>query len=255
MVRSGFQEVVGDKPLADTQPPAPLPGSTAGDLFYVLDGQEVVGPIPASSVQAMAANGSLKARSSVARAGQSEWAEASQFGFLSGYLPTQYPAASHSAPIYAGFWLRCAAYFIDTIILNIATLVAGFVFGVIAGLVLTAAGLDHETVKTVATIGGSVLGLVMVLVYYAAFLAGSWQATPGKRMLNMHVVRTDHRRVGWLLGIGRYFAYILSSIPLGIGFMMIGWRQDKTGLHDLICKTRVVRGKPGATAASVVDEF
>jgi uncharacterized RDD family membrane protein YckC len=28
-----------------------------------------------------------------------------------------------------------------------------------------------------------------------------------------------------------------------LGFFMIGWTQEKKGLHDMICGTRVVYGK------------
>jgi uncharacterized RDD family membrane protein YckC len=35
----------------------------------------------------------------------------------------------------------------------------------------------------------------------------------------------------------------LSALPLGIGFFMIGWTDQKKGLHDIVCDTRVIHGK------------
>jgi uncharacterized RDD family membrane protein YckC len=39
----------------------------------------------------------------------------------------------------------------------------------------------------------------------------------------------------------RYLAYFLSVFTLGIGFIMVGLRQDKRGLHDLVCDTVVIQ--------------
>lgn len=228
------------------------PGSSGEDLYYVLDGQETIGPVPASSVQAMAANGSLKPDSNVSRVGETDWQRASQFAFLASYFA---PSASSTVGTpYVGFWLRLAAYFVDYIIVNLATLPLSLVVGVVLGAVMKGQGQDTDTISTVSAVVGGVLGLVVTLLYHAGFLASRWQATPGKRLLGMHVVRTDGQRIGWLLGLGRYLSYILSSLILGIGFLMIGWTDQKKGLHDIICNTRVVRGRPGP-GNRVVDAF
>jgi uncharacterized RDD family membrane protein YckC len=57
----------------------------------------------------------------------------------------------------------------------------------------------------------------------------------------LYVVRTDGSRVGIGRALARYLAYVPSAIILGGGFLMIAWRQDKRGLHDLICDTVVIR--------------
>ena len=41
--------------------------------------------------------------------------------------------------------------------------------------------------------------------------------------------------------IGRYFAYYLSLLPLGLGFLWIAWDQRKQGWHDKIAGTVVIR--------------
>ena len=38
----------------------------------------------------------------------------------------------------------------------------------------------------------------------------------------------------------RTLCYSISFLILGIGFLMIAFRKDKRGLHDLICDTKVV---------------
>lgn len=40
--------------------------------------------------------------------------------------------------------------------------------------------------------------------------------------------------------VGRFFAYLLSSITLCIGFVMAAFTERKQALHDIICDTLVV---------------
>ena len=101
---------------------------------------------------------------------------------------------------------------------------------------------------------GAVAGVVAGLVYNIFFPGSGWQATPGKRLLGLHIIRTNGRRVGYGLALGRYFAYIPSSLILGIGFLMIGWTEEKQGLHDMICGTRVVHGRPRPQNLATVFE-
>ena len=54
------------------------------------------------------------------------------------------------------------------------------------------------------------------------------------------MVRNDGSKVGIGRAFARYLCYTISFLILGIGFLMILFRPDKRGLHDLICDTKVV---------------
>ena len=85
--------------------------------------------------------------------------------------------------------------------------------------------------------------LIAVLIVSAAYYTISvsvWSATIGKRAVGIHVLRPDGSRVGPGIAFARYLAYILLGIVSLVGFFMIAFRQDKRGLHDLICDTVVV---------------
>jgi uncharacterized RDD family membrane protein YckC len=85
---------------------------------------------------------------------------------------------------------------------------------------------------------------VICYVWYQAYFLGSdWQATSGKRLCGIYVRRESGDRVTAWLGLGRYFSYFLSVLPIGIGFLMIAWDSHKRGLHDFLCGTRVVYGR------------
>jgi len=90
----------------------------------------------------------------------------------------------------------------------------------------------------------------------AAFLLAHWlyhalaecsgrQATPGKRVLGLRVVDGAGQRIGFGRASGRYFAKLLSALPLLGGFVLIGLSRRKQGLHDLLASTRVVTARRG----------
>jgi len=126
-----------------------------------------------------------------------------------------------------GFWIRLAAYLID---------------GVLLGMI------DAFVIATIFDVDPQSLDLswadaVSYLMYAAYFTIGVavWSTTIGKRIFGMSVVRMDGSRVGVGRALVRYLLYSLSALILLIGFIMVGVREDKRGLHDLICDTQVVK--------------
>ncbi len=95
-----------------------------------------------------------------------------------------------------------------------------------------------------------ILNLVFSLIglaYFVGFESSSMQGTFGKRAMGLVVTDLHGRRISLLRAVGRYFAKILSSLILLIGYIMIAFTERKQGLHDMICSTLVVHGKPGET--------
>ena len=121
-----------------------------------------------------------------------------------------------------GFPERLVAYIIDAIILGVPSLI-------IALLLPTAIQI--------------VVSLVLGIAYTVYFWTSSG-STPGKMVMGLKVVSAE---TGQLLDPGtavlRYVGYIVSSIPLGLGFFWVLWDENKEGWHDKIAKTRVVKSK------------
>ena len=145
----------------------------------------------------------------------------------------------------AGFWIRFAAYLIDSIIVGIPVYIIQFIlsFLFIGGVGLAA---FSDPYATEPPIGLIVLYFILTLAislavsigYYGLMTASKHQATLGKKLLGLKVVNEYGETVSKGQAIGRYFAYILSGI-FYIGFIMIAF-GNKQGLHDKICKTYVV---------------
>jgi uncharacterized RDD family membrane protein YckC len=66
-------------------------------------------------------------------------------------------------------------------------------------------------------------------------------ATPGKELLDLRVETEDGRSPLPLDRAGaRLFGYLLSAASLGVGFLMVAF--SRSGLHDRVARTRVVKG-------------
>jgi uncharacterized RDD family membrane protein YckC len=133
---------------------------------------------------------------------------------------------------YAGFWVRLGAVLIDTVIIVIViTIPLSFIYGEQYWLSGT----------YIRGFWDLILGWLVPIVATIWF----WQrymGTPGKMALKLKIV--DARTGGKLkLGqaIGRYFAYIVSIVPFGLGFIWVGIDSKKQGWHDKLAGTVVIK--------------
>ena len=173
-----------------------------------------------------------------------------------GYTPYAPPLAAMEANplvagevVLAGFWKRVAASMVDSFVMGIVswiiTMVVSMVILAVFGL-SAAGGFASGNTGAMSTgmmvmqIGSYLIGPLLAASYYAYFHASSSQATLGKMAVGIKVVRSDGHRITLARGIGRYFATWLSSLIVGIGFLMAAFTERKQGLHDMICDTLVV---------------
>lgn len=132
---------------------------------------------------------------------------------------------------YAGFWIRFAAKFLDGIILGVVGMVISFVLGM--GI-----GGEPGAPAITATIISNLLQIILATGYTMYFLS-SHRATPGKMACRLVVVTPEGENISAMRALGRCFAEWLSSIILGIGYLMAAFDEEKRTLHDRICNTRV----------------
>jgi uncharacterized RDD family membrane protein YckC len=135
--------------------------------------------------------------------------------------------------MYAGFWIRFVAAFLDGIILFIL----GGVTGGIVGAILGGAGVNTDAIGAI----GSLIGLVIGWLYYAYQESSPKQATLGKQALGISVTDLEGKRISFGRATGRHFAKWLSALILLIGYIMAGFTEKKQGLHDIVAGTLVVK--------------
>jgi uncharacterized RDD family membrane protein YckC len=132
---------------------------------------------------------------------------------------------------YVGFWMRFLATMIDSVILSVLMVV--LLVGGYGVSNLARAQADME-----GWLGTAIqLGLAVVIIVLWQY----WGGTPGKRLLRQRIVDAKTGQApstGQL--IGRFFAYIVSTLPFCLGFLWVAFDKRKQGWHDKLSGTLVV---------------
>ena len=141
--------------------------------------------------------------------------------------------------VYAGFWRRLAASFIDMFILGLlAAAVHLLIFGD-SGVELVP---TDDGVRMQA--GGDWFDQI-IIAFATVIMWVKFLGTPGKLLLGCHVVDAETKQaLTFPQAILRYVSYIVSLIPIGLGFFWIAWDKKKQGFHDKIAGSVVVLEMP-----------
>jgi uncharacterized RDD family membrane protein YckC len=91
------------------------------------------------------------------------------------------------------------------------------------------------------SLGGEIMGDVIVALVVLLFWAER-QATPGKMVLGLRIIDAE---TGGPPTLGRmmlrYVGYLVSAIPLGLGYLWVLWDKNRQGWHDRMAGTLVIR--------------
>lgn len=149
------------------------------------------------------------------------------------------PVAASSLS-YAGVGIRFVARFID-----------GFVFLVpfVIVLVLVMPNLLRTAATRTPLLNVTFVATALFFgLFYEVLMLRYWGATLGKMACGVKVVRPEGSGLGWGVSFGRYFMYnvVISAIPLVNWILLLttaimaGVDDQKRGLHDRVCDTRVI---------------
>jgi uncharacterized RDD family membrane protein YckC len=145
------------------------------------------------------------------------------------------PMAQHM-----GFWIRLAAYAIDSVIVSAVSMaIVPLALGI--GVGIGSGGGDGYTGFLVGYALAYLLVFVGMWLYFALMESSSKQGTLGKMAVGIKVTDINGQRISFWRATGRLFAKILSGLTLGIGYLMIAFTEKKQGLHDMIAGTFVVK--------------
>lgn len=98
-----------------------------------------------------------------------------------------------------------------------------------------------------------------VVVYNVLSVASPWQATPGQYFMKLKVVKLRGGQLSERDALERFLAFMLPFLPMYLSiapievlsmatsWLLLAWflpilfRQDRAGVHDVICGTLVVK--------------
>ena len=134
-------------------------------------------------------------------------------------------------PIYAGFWIRAVAFIFDAVILGVVVVFIWFL------LAPDAAAPGSGNLFLAATAVAA-----LKILYFAGLWASPMHATFGQKIFGLRVIRDmDDPDVSFSRAIGRLLAMVLSTLTLGIGYIMAAFTERKRALHDMLAGTCVVK--------------
>jgi uncharacterized RDD family membrane protein YckC len=142
---------------------------------------------------------------------------------------------------FAGIGRRLFAFMLDCLIVMPTMLIAAWMFGTFPGQHQADAesvglfGLSPQIAKLVS----KVLQLLLYDTYFTACLF-RWGGTWGMKFSGIGVLRRDLATPSKGQARGRYWATILSMLPLGLGLLAIGWDRHRRAWHDRLVGTYVV---------------
>ena len=131
---------------------------------------------------------------------------------------------------YAGFWQRAVAFLIDWLIVVVIAM----------PIIVLAFGADYFSLDPVRRAGDLAIALIV-----GGIIVGFWRycgATPGKLAVGIKVVDAETGNVpttGRL--VVRLLCYLLSALPLYLGFFWVAVDRRKQGWHDKIAGTVVIQ--------------
>ncbi len=121
--------------------------------------------------------------------------------------------------LYATFWLRVAAFFIDILLI-------AFFFYIFKNFLPQIIGLFW-------------INILFSWLYFALFHSSSWKATIGKKIVGIQVVKYDGERIDFKQASLRYFVSLIST-TLILPYLSIVFTKRKQAIHDMLAKTVVV---------------
>ncbi|MBK7855695.1 MAG: RDD family protein [Bacteroidetes bacterium] len=143
--------------------------------------------------------------------------------------------------LYAGFWRRFLAMFIDSLILGLVSSIvfsnSQFKFSSDEPFMV------FDTIPLFYSFNllGGIASFILNLIYYAALESSKYQATLGKMAMGIKVIDADGNRLSSQKAIVRYVCKIISAIILFIGYIMAAFDSKKQALHDKIADTLVIK--------------
>ena len=133
---------------------------------------------------------------------------------------------------YAGFWLRVLASLIDALLLLLIIIpLLTIIYG-------SSYWLGEQWFHGFWDVSlNYIFPLVATLWFWKKFMA-----TPGKMILKLRVVdEVTGDSLTIKQSLVRYFGYILSFLPLCLGFLWVAFDKNKQGFHDKLAGSVIIR--------------
>ena len=148
---------------------------------------------------------------------------------------------------YAGFVSRLMAFVVDAVIVGFSLAALTWFVSVTGSMISVVLGLSFEMLAgenklmniAISSTLVTALALLYIIGYHVLFTVFVGQ-TPGKALLGLRVVTLEGRRVPFFRALLRVAAYVLSALPLYLGFLWVFVDDRRQAWHDKLVGTLVI---------------
>jgi uncharacterized RDD family membrane protein YckC len=130
---------------------------------------------------------------------------------------------------------RAIAFAIDAAIVNLSGIVVGVVVGLGVSILDVPAGVEKALLAV-----GAVVFVLWTVGYFVVFWSTTGQ-TPGNRVMQIRVVRSDGGTLRRRTAALRLAALAVAAIPFFAGFLPILFDRHRRALQDFVARSVVVR--------------
>ncbi|MEY4632126.1 MAG: hypothetical protein RIQ81_2246 [Pseudomonadota bacterium] len=232
------------------------------DQWFIKIGDKVRGPGTRQNLLSAFQKGTINASTQVAESENGPWKPLGDTGivpktpdnpFIPGSAGNVKPSGGGAGaldgffkdqPVYgqsrecASFIERFAASLIDGVIFTVATTALTIIVTPVTVIMVKIAPGIAGALSAILSLAGMLLWPLYIVVFQQ-----KWGWTIGRKVMKMHVETAEGQKPSVQVFIVRFAASILSSLILGIGYLMaLGDPQTRT-LHDKMAGTLVVKDK------------
>lgn len=211
------------------------------------DGREY-GPVTLDELKGWVRDGRVGRQTQVLRSDLGNWMAASQFEELQSEIsllkPTETGVSSYDS---VGFWPRVGAFIIDGIFTY-------FLFWISWAMLAKFMNLPEQAQPANMTSTFKMDDLMPMILYgmkqtmlslalrmiYEVYMNGRFGATLGKMVVGAKIVRADGSALGYKFAFFRFWARLINEFACHLTYLMVAFREDRRGLHDLIVGTQVI---------------
>jgi uncharacterized RDD family membrane protein YckC len=134
--------------------------------------------------------------------------------------PANFVPAPAAPDVSAGFWLRGGAYMTDGVLIAVPS---------------------YFISLALPDPGGLAARVLLAASYFTVLPPLMNGQTFGKKAAGVAIVRIDGSPLTHGRAFGRWLGYLLSALPLFLGFACAAFTPQKRALHDYAAGTRVIR--------------
>jgi uncharacterized RDD family membrane protein YckC len=153
-------------------------------------------------------------------------------------MENEYSIFPEKEPVfYAKFWSRFWATVIDAILISIVDRIISNIMGYGTTTTYTRNNYSYQVSQVSVNLSFS----IVAYLYYSIMESSAWQATLGKRFMQLEVTNMEGGKLTFVQATIRFWSKLISIIILFIGYFMNIWDPKGQTLHDKLANALVIK--------------